>query len=545
MAGRTVADVVGEQLALDGAEVVFGLMGSGNLVVTNALVRGGARFFAARHENGAVGMADGWARSTGGVGIASVHQGPGLTNTLTALTEAAKSRTPVVVLAGETPAAALRSNFRIDQHDLVESVGAAAERVHSAATARADASRAYRRAQVERRPVVLMLPIDIQAQPAPEQPAPAASPAAAPLPPAPHPDALDAVAALLAGARRPVVLGGRGAVVAGAGDVLRRLAERSGALLATSAVAHGLFSGDPYNIGIAGGFSSPLAAELLPQADLILAFGATLNHWTTRHGALIGPEARVVHVDLDPAIATVVGDAATTAQQLLARASDTKSGFRTDALARRIADERWNDVAYDDAPQAGTIDPRTLSNALAAALPDDVAVAVDSGHFTGWPAMHLQVADPRAWLFANAFQAVGLGLGMAIGAAVARGPERVTVAALGDGGTFLSLQELETAARLELRLLVVVYDDHAYGAEVHHFAALGVDVEPARFPPADLAAVARALGAQGATVRSTADLDDALTPWLEAGAAAGPLVLDAKVDPTIAAAWLEEAFRAG
>jgi thiamine pyrophosphate-dependent acetolactate synthase large subunit-like protein len=550
MAGRTVADVVGEQLAHDGVEVVFGLMGSGNLVVTNAVVRGGARYVAARHENGAVGMADGWARATGGVGVASVHQGPGLTNTLTALTEAAKARTPLLLLAGETPAAALRSNFRIDQHDLVEAVGAVAERVHSAATARADAARAYRRARRERRPVVLMLPIDLQARPAPEDDdggAIAAPPV--PLAPAPSAEALAGVAALLAHAERPVVLGGRGAVVAGAGPALRALAERTGALLGTSAVAHGLFEGDPYNIGISGGFATPLAAELLPQADLILAFGATLNHWTTRHGALIGPDARVVHVDLDPAVATVVGDAAAAADALLARtrASDPRTGFRTPQLAARIAAERWRDVPYDDAPQPGTIDPRTLSIALADALPADAAVAVDSGHFTGWPAMHLTVADPRAWLFANAFQAVGLGLGMAIGAAVSR-PDRVTVAALGDGGTFLALQELETAARLRLRLLVVVYDDHAYAAEVHHFGPLGADVAPARFPPADLAATARALGAQGATVTSTSDLEAALTPWLaDAGDATtrGPLVLDAKVDPTIVAAWLEEAFRAG
>jgi thiamine pyrophosphate-dependent acetolactate synthase large subunit-like protein len=543
MAGQTVAEAVGERLADEAGDVVvFGLMGSGNLVVTNALVAGGARFVAARHENGAVGMADGWARVTGGVGFASVHQGPGLTNTLTALTEAAKSRTPLVVLAGETPAAALSSNFRIDQHDLVESVGAAAERVHSAATARADATRAYLRAKRERRPVVLMLPIDLQAQPADETAPPA--PAPLPLAPAPNSDALDDLAELVAAAERPVILGGRGAVMSDAGDLLRLLGEQTGALLATSAVAHGLFAGDPYNIGISGGFASPLAAELLPQADLILAFGATLNHWTTRHGALIGPDAKVIHVDLDPAIATVVGDASETAYALTELVPD-RVGWRTEALAHRIASERWNDVAYDDAPQPGTIDPRTLSNALAAALPDDVAIAVDSGHFTGWPAMHLRVADPRAWLFANAFQAVGLGLGMAIGAAVARGPERVTVAALGDGGTFLALQELETAARLKLRLLVVVYDDHAYGAEVHHFAPLGVDVAPAQFPPADLAAVAQALGVRGVTVESAADVDAALARWLEDGAGSGPLLLDAKVDPTIAAAWLEEAFRAG
>ena len=123
--------MVGETIAAQGVRDAFGVLGSGNLVVTNALVRGGARFHPARHEGGAICMADGYARVTGRVGVCSVHQGPGLTNTMTGLAEAAKSRTPVLVLAGETPAAALTSNFRIDQHELVESVGAIAERVHS------------------------------------------------------------------------------------------------------------------------------------------------------------------------------------------------------------------------------------------------------------------------------------------------------------------------------------------------------------------------------------------------------------------------------
>ena len=126
MTPHTVAHAVGGTLARLGVDTVFGLVGSGNFVATNALVAGGARFVAARHEGGAVAMADGWARTTGRPGVASVHQGPGLTNTLTALAEAAKARTPLVVLAGDTPARALRSNFRIDQHDLVRSVGARA-----------------------------------------------------------------------------------------------------------------------------------------------------------------------------------------------------------------------------------------------------------------------------------------------------------------------------------------------------------------------------------------------------------------------------------
>src|SRR5919202_6847229 len=110
-----VAEAVGRALVGLGAEQVFGVLGSGNFVVTNALVEHGATFLAARHEGGAVAMADGYARVSGEVGVCSVHQGPGLTNTMTGLTEAAKSRTPLVVLAADTAAGAIRSNFRIDQ----------------------------------------------------------------------------------------------------------------------------------------------------------------------------------------------------------------------------------------------------------------------------------------------------------------------------------------------------------------------------------------------------------------------------------------------
>src|SRR5690348_3131342 len=153
-------------------------------------------------------MADGYGRVSGRVGVVSVHQGPGLTNAMTGLAEAAKSRTPLVVLAGETPAAALTSNFRIDQHDLVESVGAIADRVHSAKTAAGDAARAYQRALVERRPVVLMLPIDIQPQPAIQT-----VPSLPPLPPlaAPEPSAraVSEAADLLRAARRPAIIAGR------------------------------------------------------------------------------------------------------------------------------------------------------------------------------------------------------------------------------------------------------------------------------------------------------------------------------------------------
>ncbi len=549
----SVADVVGTTIASLGVEDAFGVLGSGNLVVTNALCHGGARFHHARHENGAVCMADGYGRVTGRVGVCSVHQGPGLTNAMTGLTEAAKSRTPLLVLAGETPAAALTSNFRIDQHDLVESVGAIADRVHSAKSAADDAQRAYHRAIAERRPVVLMLAIDIQPQPAqstaPQQPPPPELPG-----PEPRTEAITTVAELITTASRPAIIAGRGAVLADARDELERLGERMGAILATSAPANGLFQGLPYAIGISGGFASPFAAELLPQADLLLVFGASVNQWTTKHGALVGPRAKLVQIDVEtkaiarnrPVDFGLIGDAKATASKLIAaleERSHHSTGFRTPQLAQQLASRRWHDEPYDDASTEDWIDPRTLSIEVDRALPPNRAVAVDSGHFLGYPSMYLQVPDARAWVFPNGFQAVGLGLGNALGAAIAD-PDRPTVAAIGDGGAFMALAELETAARLKVgNLLVLIYDDAAYGAEVHHFGPMGHDVSLVRFPDADLAAIARAAGARAATVRSTDDLA-VIDEW-RTERSGHPLVLDAKVNPTICAEWLEEAFRAG
>jgi len=550
----SVAEVVGTTIAAQGVQDAFGVLGSGNLVVTNALCAQGARFHHARHEGGATCMADGYARVSGRLGVVSVHQGPGLTNTLTGLTEAAKSRTPLLVLAGETPAAALTSNFRIDQHDLVESVGAIADRVFSPQTAADDAQRAYYRALLERRPVVLMLPIDIQPLPA-AMIGPSRPPPPRPRPPHPDPKAVAEAANALAEAERPAILAGRGAVIAGAGGALGALGERIGAILATSAPAKGLFAGLPYSVGISGGFASPFASQLLPQADTMLIVGASANHWTTKHGAMLAGARTVIQVDTDPrAIArgrpadlAIVADATATARALadeLERRGHHNEGFRTGELSRQIERNTWRNDPYDDASTGEWIDPRTVSKALNELLPADKTVAVDSGHFLGYPSMFLDVPDARAWVFPNGFQAVGLGLGNAIGAAIAR-PDRPAVAAIGDGGAFMALAELETAARLNVdNLIVLIYDDAAYGAEVHHFAPMGHDVSLVRFKDADLAAVARAAGCEAHTVRNTDDLEP-VAQWLERPGGRRPLVLDAKVNPNICAEWLEEAFRAG
>ncbi len=545
-----VAEAVGRTLAGLGVDRVFGVVGSGNFHVTNALVDGGARFVAARHESGAATMADAYARVSRKVAAVSVHQGCGLSNALTGITEAAKSRTPLLVLAAE--ATAPRSNFHIDQSGIAAAVGAAAERIDSPEHAVAGAARAFRRAVAERRTVLLNLPLDVQAAPCPAD-ALSIPPAPPPLVLGPPTDAVYELAATLARARRPVFVAGRGARLAGARESLERLADACGALLATSAVARGLFNGNPWSLDVSGGFATPLAAELISGADVILGWGCSLNMWTTRHGALVGPSATVVQVDVDvdaigahrPVDLGVVGDVDLTARavadELASPTGAVPAGYRSAELRERIAAEgRWRNVRYPDEGDGTRIDPRTLTIGLDDRLPEQRVVAVDSGNFMGYPSMFLSVPDDDGFCFTQAYQSIGLGLASAIGAALAR-PDRVPVAACGDGGLLMSVAELDTAVRLRLPLVVLVYNDDAYGAEVHHFGPDGFGLSTVTFPDTDIAAIGRGFGCTGVTVRAPADLA-AVDDWL-AGPRDTPLLIDAKVSAKRGSWWLEEAFR--
>ncbi|HEY3606122.1 MAG TPA: thiamine pyrophosphate-binding protein [Pseudonocardiaceae bacterium] len=537
-----VAEQVGHVLGTLGVGRVFGVVGSGNFHVTNALRARGVEFVATRHECGAAVAADAFARMSGRVAVVSTHQGPGLTNAMTGIAEAAKSRTPLIVLTGDMPASDRLSNFRIDQDALVRSVGAVSERVHGPRTAVADTVRAYRIALQQRRTVVLNLPLDVQVADASDTPVPTVLPTS---PVRPDADAVRRLTEVLAVAKRPVFVAGRGARAAKA--PIRALADACGALLATSAVANGLFHDDPWSLGISGGFSSPLTAELISSADLIVGWGCALNNWTMRHGALIGPDATVVQIDTDPPALgahrpvdlAVLGDSAATATDVLAAtATGRRTGYRTDELKARIAARaRWSAKDYQDVSTADTIDPRTLSARLDELLPTERIVSVDSGNFMGYPSAYLSVPDEFGFCFTQAFQSIGLGLATAIGAALAR-PDRLPVAALGDGGFLMAMADLETVVRLRLPMVVVVYNDAAYGAEVHHFHD---DLDTVRFPDTDFAEIARGFGATGVTVRTTDDLDQVRT-WLS-GPRDTPLVIDAKIADDGGSWWLAEAFR--
>ncbi len=304
---------------------------------------------------------------------------------------------------------------------------------------------------------------------------------------------------------------------------------------------------------MSGGFATPLAAELIRAADLVVGWGCSLNMWTLRHGSLIGSDARVAQVDTDPAAlgahrrvdlgvtGDVVAVAAAVTGLLAGTGVPADGGYQTPGTRARISNAgRWREVPYADESYAGRIDPRTLTIALDDLLPAERVVAVDSGNFMGYPSMFLSVPDADGFTFTQAFQSIGLGLGSAIGSAIAR-PDRLTVAALGDGGALMAISEVETAVRLALPMVIVVYNDEAYGAEVHHFGPSGHPLETVQFPPTDIAAIGRGFGCAGVTVRGPGDLGP-VRDWLD-GDRDRPLVIDAKVTASRGSWWLEEAFR--
>lgn len=531
----TVAEAIGRVLGELGVAHVFGVVGSGNFHVTNALIRAGVGFTAARHEMGAAAMADAYARVTGEVSAVSLHQGCGLTNALTGIAEASKCHTPMIVLAADTAVGDVTSNFHIDQDGAVAAIGATPMRIHSARTAVADAARAFHVARLERRTVVLSMPIDVQEERTEYPAARSATRVRVPRPVVASDDVRE-LAALLAGARRPVIVGGRGA--RGAKGEIRGLAEAAGAVLIASGGGRGIFEGDEWALDIMGGFATDEAADLVREADLLVCFGVALNNWTTRGGTLT-TQPTIVQID-DHAEAIgrhrlvdlgIVGDAAAvarTAADALRAGGGPRTGWRTPEVADRLRRARyWKDQPVESVDEPGCVDPAALTNALDELIPRERTVVVDGGNVNAYPGAHLRVPDDAGYVLPLSFQAIGMGLASAIGAAVAR-PDRTTVLGVGDGSLLMAAAELETAARVGLDLLIVTYNDSAYGAEVHLFPdATPEEQAIVRFPDTDIAAIARGYGCEGVTVRSLDDLEP-VRAWL-GRTQRGPLVIDAKI----------------
>jgi acetolactate synthase-1/2/3 large subunit len=476
----------------------------------------------------------GYARTTGKVGIAMVTCGPGLTQCATSLIAAYRGKTPVVLVAGEVEAGAKNRTQSMDQRRFAEASSARFHTLTSIDNMAEEIAEAFYAARIYRGPVVLNLPMDLQEEdfdwdyeyrPSTQfLPPRAESPSAALLSP---------IIEKLITAERPVIIAGRGARAANAKDEIVKLADRVGALLATSLQGKGYFAGHPWDIGIAGAFASAPSEQLLADADFVLGVGAELGYYTTE-GGLLFPAASVARIDIKPMpeeIGVIPGlylqgdarQAVAALNEALETRQIRKQGLRTPAT-KAVLDAPPHRF---EAPKDG-LDPRALAHHLGAALPKGALLTCGAGHFFSWVGMYTPLPEDVEIQYSYGFGAVGQGIGVAIGAG-AGNPGRQHIAVEGDGSLLFNLQELETIVRHKMQMVLVVWNDAGYGAEVHKLVAKGFDAQLAQWESPDFVALARAFGGDGVLLKDPSELASAVAEGLRKG---GLYLIDARVSPS-------------
>lgn len=532
-----VYEQVAALLSQHHVHTMFGLLGDANMFLASAFEAAGGRFIRASHEAGAVSMADAHARMTGQWAVATVTHGPGFTNTLTALIEAARFTTPVLVITGDTPAEATHMQ-RLDIAALCASVGVAHERVHRADTVARDVTRAVHRLQSTNAPVVLNIPVPISVSDNKNGTSPTRIPSTW-TPPAPQPDedALDSALGLAASAARPVIVAGKGVIDSSAAASVIELADVLGAGLFTSGLGIGLFAGHPRQLGIMGSIAHEEATPILMDSDCVIAVGTSLNKYTSLGGEILDGKS-VIHIDSDPVklgwfvtpTCAVAGDARTVATLMADGIREgqlpEKKTWKQRCQKASEAMRQWTPA--DHRAGTDTVDIRLATQRLDGLLPPGCAVVSDVGRFIAgsWP--YLTKTAPGRFTAMTGFGSIGLGVAGGIGAAVSAVSD-LTVVLVGDGGFMMNVSELATAVRERLPMVVAVYNDGAYGAEYQKLIDEGFPAQHSYNQWPDIASTAAGLGARSLTIRKPEDFEAVAEaiPRL-----AGPLVLDIHLDPT-------------
>jgi len=543
-----VYQVLAEDIKAMGIEAAFGLISDDTAVFATALDTMGVRFYGARHENNAIAMADGYAYAAGRLGVAVVGRGPALTNGLHAAVYSSRTGSPVLLIYGEAATASQLNGLGPD-YKAIDGVGVlraaglrtfSATSPESARTVLADAAAAAMSGAA----VSLHLPTNVQLAEIdrPAEPLQIRQPQRKPAPA--KLQSIEAAAAVLAKASRPLIVAGLGAHRAGARRAIEELAEKIGALLVTTARGKDLFRGNPNNLGIIGSFSHSIARRMADQADCVLVFGAGLNFLTTSFGTSL-PQVPLIQVD---AVRTnigrwlnadvgLVGDARLVAEQLVAALPERPARakpFHGEATRKLIS-------AFDPAQDfqaantARTLDPRTLALELEQLLPRDRNIVVDGGNFLG-VVPYLSVPDPGCFKMIGEFASIGLGFGAALGVAKAR-PDKTTVLVVGDGGFLMTMGELETVVREDLPMVIVLMNDCAYGAELHFLKLRQQPVAKSVFPDVDFAPIAEGFGFEAATIRTLEDLHKVAAKLRKPD---GPVFLDCKINADVAAPFMSE-----
>jgi acetolactate synthase-1/2/3 large subunit len=542
------AEYLVEALGDAGVRYMFGVIGGAVVPLFTATVGRRTQIVMAKHEAGAAFMADGYARASGGLGACVGTSGPGATNLITGVASAFADSVPIVVLTGQVATKAFgkgalqeSSSEGVDIVDVFSQVTRYSTLVFRADRLPAIWHKALRMAMGGRPgPVHLSLPADVQEQPiqTPSKVIPTMHLART------YDRAAIKQAALhLLRARRPAILAGHGAILSGASDELRTIAEALEIPVATTPKGKGAFPEDhKLSLGPFGYSGSPLAQWYLLESgvDVLLAVGTSLSEWgTLGWDRRLQPSEALLHVDIDPyeigknyrVTVPVIGDAKSGLTELcyeVRRQQQRYLHWRRGNVKLEPPPDRprfLNAVAMDSG--AVPIKPQRLMRDLQEALPRDTLMFVDGGANRSWAIHYWQSIYPRTFFCATGMASMGFGVAGAIGGKFAM-PDRVVVSITGDGGFLMNGMEVSTAVHYKKQVIWVVLNDAGYGMAYHAARLRSIPDVGTRYPRVDCAKVAEGLGAQAFHIREPGEINrEFMRKILEGGR---PTVLDVEID---------------
>ncbi len=540
----TGAESVVASLEFQEVEVIFGMTGGAIMPVYDALFHSARiRHVIVGHEQGAAHMADGYARVTGKPGVVMTTSGPGATNLVTGLANAMMDSIPMVAITGQVSSNMLGSDVfqEADMWGITLPVTKHNYQVTDPAELPRIVTEAFYLAQSGRPgPVLIDLPKDVMT---------AACPAAVAVPEAPEgyrtpyrgdPEGVARALGLLRRARRPVILAGGGVISAGAHRELLALAESLGAPVTTTLMGLGCFpSRHRLSLGMPGMHGTGYANLAIAESDLLLCVGVRLDDRVTGQKEAFAPEADLIHIDIDaseinkilPAAVGVVGDAKPVLAELVRGVRSWPEGIDLAPWRERVGQMKEdNPMVYPR--RSGFIAPQAAVQALGEVLDAEDTVVTGVGQHQMYTAQYFPFQRPRSFLTSGGLGTMGFGLPAALGARVGRS-EGSVVCVDGDGSFLMNLQELATAVRYRLGVVVMVLNNGYLGmVRQWQDRFLGGRRSETLLKPPPYDQVARAFGGLGKKVEREIDLAGALDWALDqAQSQQLPVVLDVTVDP--------------
>jgi len=539
----TGADAVVACLKHQGVEVIFGMTGGSIMPVYDALFRDGEiAHIIVGHEQGAAHMAEGYARATGKVGVVMTTSGPGATNLVTGLADAFMDSTPLVAITGQVTSNLLGNDAfqEADMRGITMPITKHNYQVTSVQELPAVFAEAFFVALSGRPgPVLIDVPKDLMMAPCGQMLAAPSAPTGYKPPYRGHPKQIRRALEVLAQAQRPVILAGGGIITAGAEAELMALAETAGIPVTTSLMGLGAFpAGHELFLGMPGMHGTGYANLALNRADVILCVGSRMDDRITGKLDEFAPQAAFIHVDVDaseigknlPCLVPIVGDAKPVLKDLAQGAAEWQTKPDYSAWHQQIASWKERYPMCYQAKGEG-LAPQAAVDALGKMLPEDAIVVTGVGQHQMYAAQFYPFKRPRTLITSGGLGTMGFGLPAAVGAKVGQ-PKREVVLIDGDGSFLMTIQELATAVRYRVGIVVLILNNNYLGM-VRQWQEMFLDDRRAEteLVPPPYAKVAQAFGGLGRAVLNPGELPEALD-WARKQAAEKrlPVVLDVAVE---------------